>query len=506
MTKSLKKLWPVLFLLLSVLLTGPGRPARAAAQDDPEKDLLKAFHTISSHDLMDYVVELTSKKYNGRLSGSPEYIKAAEWTAAKLKEWGLKPYGDSGTFFQMFPIPYCVIKNTGALSMQAIQKDGAGAVKTCSFPEDYYPGMNSDSGTVSGEAVYVGYGISAPELKFDEYKGLDVKGKIVVVDSGIPYEKEDAVFPKWVPYSFHQKKQEIAYKHGAAGMLYIGLVPNTNTMWQKGFVYCHISEGLAGDLFAGTGRTYKENKDQINKTLSPASFRTGKKITLTQETEYHPEGQAPNVVAVVQGSDPVLKDEFIIIGGHLDAVGNNGILMQGALDNTSGSVDIMGAAMALAQSSIKIKRSVMFILIGGEENGLFGSTFYTQHPLVPKEKTVCFFNLDMAGNGLGLSLGGGLSFPRISRHWEEANNKYLHRTLGMSETRVSAGRPRSDGVIFQRAGYRTLSVGTTESIGKTYANDPRDTIETLTPEIMEDVAKWIFVSAVFMANADSLVD
>jgi hypothetical protein len=491
--------------VISGLLSASSREA-LAGQSVSEDELLKAFHAISSHDLMDYVVELTSKKYGGRLSGSPEYMRAAEWAAAKLKEWGLKPCGDNGTYFQMFDIPYTVIKNTGALSMQVIQKDGAGAATTYSFPGDYYPGMNSDSGTVSGEAIYVGYGISAPELNYDEYKGLDVKGKIVVVDPGLPYEKEDATFPKWVPYSFHQKKQEIAYDHGAAGMLYIGLVPNTNTMWQKGFVYGHISETMVDDLFAGTGKTYKELKSQVNTTLKPGSFRTGKKVTLTQETEYHPEGKAANIVAIVEGSDPVLKNEFIIVGGHFDAVGNNGIVMQGALDNTSGSVDIMGAAMALARSSIRVKRSVMFVLLGGEENGLVGSTYYTQHPIVPKEKTVCFFNLDMAGNGMGLSLGGGLTHPRISRYWEEANNRYLHRTLRMSESRPSAGRPRSDGVIFQRAGFRTLSVGTTDAIGKTYANDPRDTIETLTPEIMEDVAKWIYVSLVHMANADSLID
>jgi len=471
-----------------------------------EKDLLKAFHMVSSHDLLDYVVELSSEKYKGRLSGTPEFMKSAEWVASKLKEWGLKPGGDKGSYFQMFDLPYCLIKSPGTLSLQSISKTGTGSVKTYTFPKDFYPGMNSDSGTAIGEAVYVGYGITAPELGYDEYKGVDVKGKIVVIDAAIPYEKDDATFPKWVPYSYHQYKQKNALQHGAAGMLYIGKNPNTNTMWQKGFVYAHITEEMVDDLFAGTGKIYKDLKAQLNKTLKPASFPTGKKISLTQETEYHPEGKAPNVIGLVEGSDPALKDEVIIIGGHLDAVGHNGLLMPGALDNASGAADMMGAAMALAKSGLKIKRTVIFLFIGGEENGLVGSTYYTLHPTFPKEKTISFFNLDMVGNGMGLSLGGGLTYPLIYKHWEEANAKYLHRTLRTSESRPSAGRPRSDSVIFQRAGFRTLGIGTTDGYKKTYYHDPGDTAETLTPEIMEDVAKWIYLSVFTMANAEKLID
>lgn len=496
------------FLLAALVLAASAQiSAQApAAQDNTEKDLLKVFHTISSHNLLAYAAELTSEKYNGRYSGTAEYLKAAQWVADNLKAWGLKPYGDGGSYFQYFDAPYCVIKNPGVLSMQIPQKGTPATTKAYAFPKDFYPGNNSDAGTVSGEAVYVGYGITAPELGYDDYKGLDIKGKIVVLDSGLPYNKEDATFPKWVPYSYHQYKQTNAFKHGAAGMLYIGKVVNPNTLFQKGFVYCHISEGIVADLFEGTGKKYETVKDLINKTLKPASLKLGKIVTLTQDTEFHPEGKACNVVGVVEGTDIVLKNEVIIIGGHLDAVGNNGLLMPGALDNASGAVDMMGAAQALAASPVKLKRSVMFLFIGGEENGLLGSTYYTQHPIFSKDKTICFFNLDMVGNGMGLSLGGGLSYPKIYRFWEEANAKYLHRTLRSSESRLSAGRPRADSVIFSRAGFRTMGIGATDGVKKIFYHDPGDTIDTLTPEIMEDVAKWIFLAVTGMANADSLLD
>jgi hypothetical protein len=115
---------------------------------------------------------------------------------------------------------------------------------------------------------------------------------------------------------------------------------------------------------------------------------------------------------------------------------------------------------------------------------------------------VAFFNLDMVGHGTGLSVGGGLTYPAVYRHFEAANAAYLHRPLRTSESRPSVGRPRSDSVIFQRAGFRTMSFGTTGQVQgmSTYYHDPRDTPETLTPEIMEDVAKLMFVGLTGLAN------
>ena len=144
----------------------------------------------------------------------------------------------------------------------------------------------------------------------------------------------------------------------------------------------------------------------------------------------------------------------------------------------------------------------MFLFIGGEECGLIGSTYYTEHPVFPVDKTVAFFNLDMVGHGTGLRVGGGLTYPQIYRHFEAANEMYLHRPIGTSESRASVGRPRSDGVIFQRAGFRSMSVGTSGRVPgiSTYYHDPRDRLESLTPEIMEDAAKLLFVGLTNLAN------
>jgi hypothetical protein len=477
--------------------------ARSWLPDPVQKEaFMEVLHSISSHDLMEYVEEMSSDKYRGRLSGTPEYMQVAEWVAGHLQEWGIKPGGDNDSYFQMFDMPYSDMKSAGALSIQMESGDESMVVEY-SFPQDYYPGTNSDAGTITAEAVYVGHGITAPELGYDDYEGLDVRGKIVVIDPNTPYVgNDDETTLQWVPYSYHQFKLDNARRHGAAGLLYVGKLANPNTSYNEGLIYCHIDEHVVDHLFFESGKTHSEVVEEIQGSLKPASFSLGKTATITAELVRHPEGRAANVIGIIEGSDPILKDEVIIIGGHLDAVGYLGELMPGALDNASGVADILGAAKALAASPAPLKRSIMFLFIGGEECGLVGSTAYTEGPVFPKEKTVMFFNLDMVGHGTGLSVGGGLTYPQIYSHFEAANAAYLHRPLRTSESRVSLGRPRSDSVIFQRAGFRTMSFGTSGRIPgmNTYYHDPRDTPDTLTPEIMEDVVKLIFVGLTGLAN------
>lgn len=501
----MKRLAVIAGLVLPGLCASAGLQAQARSWlPDPaqEEAFLQVFHSVSSHDLLGYVEELSSPRYQGRLAGTPEYMEAARWVADLLAGWGIRPAGDDGTYFQWFDMPYSAVHNAGALSVEM----GSGAdrmVLSYSFPDDYYPGTNSDAGTVTGEVVYVGYGITAPELSWDDYAGVDVRGKIVVIDAGVPYagNAEDTTVA-WVPYSYHQFKLDNAARHGAAGLLYIGKTANPNTSFNQGLVYCHIDAHVADHLFFGTGTTHQAAVQRMQAGMRPVSVPLGKTATITAETERHPTGRTANVVGLLEGSDPVHKNEVIIVGGHLDHVGYLGEVFPGALDNASGVADILGAAKALAESPVRPKRSILFLFIGGEEAGLLGSTHYTLHPVFPREKTVVFFNLDMVGHGTGLSIGGGLTYPEIYRHFEAANEAYLHRPLQTSEARRSPGRPRSDSVIFQRADFRTMSFGTTGRVEgmSTYYHDPRDTPDTLTPEIMEDVARLMFVGLTGLAN------
>jgi len=187
-------------------------------------------------------------------------------------------------------------------------------------------------------------------------------------------------------------------------------------------------------------------------------------------------------------------------------VGKAGKVVNGALDNASGVVDIMAAGKAMSQSGIELKRSVIFLFIGGEEVGLIGSKVYTEKPAFAKEKTIAFINLDMVGNGTGLSVSAGSTYKNLLDYFEQANTNYIHRTLRTSAPVQGEyyGRPRSDGVVFSMAGYRTMSVGTTGAVKKVFYHLPGDDPDAITIDIMEDVAKMIYVALINMANDVSL--
>ena len=478
------------------------------SQNESEVKLLKQFHTITSEEMMTWVEKLCSPEFNGRLTGTPEFMASAEWVAGRLKEWGIKPGGDNGGYFQWMNNPYTVINDIGILSLNIPLSDGSIIRKNYSYPDDYYPGMNSGSGEITAEVVFVGYGVTAPELNYDDYKGIDVKGKIVLMNRDVPYtDPRNPEYKKWVGYCYHQFKLENAVKHGAAGMLYIdGASANPNISYDPSIIVCGIGPQPLADIFAGLKTSNKEITDNLIKTLKPGSFNTGKTVTIRANTTRHPEGKGCNVIGIIEGTDPVLKNEVIIIGGHLDAVGKAGKVVNGALDNASGIVDIMGAAKAMAQSGIQLKRTVMFLFIGGEENGLLGSKLYTQKPVFTKEKTVTFINLDMVGNGTGLAVNAGSTHKGLLTYFEQANTKYIHRTMRTSSPVQGDfyGRPRSDDVVFRMAGYRTMSIGATNGYKKQYYHIPGDDPDAITIDIMEDIAKMIFVALTDMANDASL--
>ena len=477
----------VLLCLLSLL----------SFSQDQEKAILTTFHTISSNDLLNDAAELSSAKYGGRLSGSPGYLAAAGWVAGQLRQAGVKPGLSDSVYLQYFQNAYSEVFTPGTVILLAGKNNQR---KEYHFPDDFYPGSNSASGSVSGEIVYIGFGISAPELGYDDYANMEVKGKILLMETGVPYSANDSVQKKWESYSYHRYKFQHAMELGAKGLLYVSKIANPNTSYLKGFVYAHIGEPVAEELFAGTGQKYAETHASITKNIRPNSFALHKKVKITASTSYFPDSRSCNVIGIIEGSDPKLKEEAIILGAHLDAVGSPGCLFPGALDNASGSVDILATARALAASSVKPARTVIFAFFGGEECGLYGSKKMVESPVWPKEKVVCMINLDMVGNGTGLQLANGKTYPGILKHFEDANNQYIHRNFGASLARASYGRPRTDGAIFEKAGYIVMHLYTSGTVKTVYYHAPLDNTDALTPEIMEDAAKLLYLGVLGLAN------
>ena len=486
----------LLFLWLGVL--SPLAQPQALEKASDQK-ILASLHSISSHELLDYIRELVSEKYGGRLTGTAEYKASAEWVAALLQRWGLRPAGDQGSYLQGFPNPYTLVF-PGCEAYLHLPVNGAMVKKYYRYDDEFIPGGTSGSGEVTAGVIYVGYGITAPELSYDDYAGFDVKGKIVLMEREVPVSPDDnpELFKKWRPYSFHQYKLENAVAHGAAGMLYnYGPIGNPNNSYQQGFIYSHVGDTVVADIFAGTSRTPKETVQKIRKELKPQSFITGKTFTLKNATEHHPEGIGYNVIGYLEGSDPKLKEEVVILGGHLDHLGYCYELMPGANDNASAVAVLLGVAKAMAQCPVKPPRSIVFLFFGAEEQAVAGSEYYLNHPVFPLEKTTALLNLDSIGCGERINALAGKNFPELWAFIERANAQYIHRQINSSFF-ANIARPRLDAARFLWKDVPSLSFSV--SGAPSFYHNTKDTIETITPEVLEDLAQLLFVAVLDMSD------
>jgi Zn-dependent M28 family amino/carboxypeptidase len=227
----------------------------------------------------------------------------------------------------------------------------------------------------------------------------------------------------------------------------------------------------------------------------------GKTVTMKNVTEHHADGIGSNVVAWLEGSDPAVKQEAIIVGGHLDHLGLNPVLMPGAHDNASGAAVTLAVAEALAHAGVPLKRSVVVILFGAEEQGVKGSEYYVAHPFIANDRVRAFFNLESVGRGERIGVGSGKNYPAIFEVMDRVNSQYVHRPM-VASANPNLARPRQDAAHFLWAGVPTVSIGTSGAPPLPYAtyHTTKDRWEILTPEIMEDLARIVFLSVVDLAN------
>lgn len=475
--------------------------ATAQDEDQSERTLLNAMHSISSHDLLEYVKIQCDDKFQGRLTGTSEYQACAEWLAGEFSKWGISPAGENGTCYQWFEVPYTLIHPECAVILHIPVTNKEEILKPYKYVSEYMPGSTSGSGKITAGVVYAGYGITAPGLGYDDYAGIDVKGKIILIEREAPVSPSAGAekFKPWYIYSFHQTKLENAVKHGAIGMLYnYGPIGNPNNSYDANFIYVHVGDSVVHDIFSGTGKDHAQIVRNINENLMPHSFSTGKVVTIEMNTSHYPHGKGTNVLGLIKGSDPDLGNETIIIGAHLDHLGKCYEIIPGANDNASAVSVMMGVAKALAGSKIRLKRSVLFIAFGSEEQALLGSKAYIKNPVMPLDRSV-LINMDGVGIGQSISANAGKDFPLLWSFIENANKKYIHRYLATNSF-PNLGRPRLDASIFLSAGVPSLSFSTFGSAN--FYHIPQDNIDIIKPEIMEDLAQLLFVSVIEMANSD----
>lgn len=365
---------------------------------------------ITVDELRAHVRYLASDELEGRRAGTEGAKKAAEYIASEFKAYGLRPAGDNGSYLQKFEFVGEVRlgKNTFASTVK-------GQTKQFQLDTDYRPLGFSASGEVSGSVVFAGYGISAPSLNYDDYAGIDVRGKIVLVLRYSP--KSDSLRGDFGQFSALRYKALKAKELGAKAILIVtGPLDAENDELMKlsydpsaggaGIVAVNISQRMANELLRTS--TLKELQETIHRSGKPKSMLLEATTVQMSIAVEEVKRTTYNIVGFLEGKDPVLKNEVIVIGAHHDHLGYGGegsgslrpdttAIHNGADDNASGTAGLLELAQAFAAKNNELKRSVLFISFGAEELGLLGSAHYVKNPTIPLERVVAMLNMDMIG-------------------------------------------------------------------------------------------------------------
>ena len=388
------------FLLLGFLFVGLVAAAPGAAPSLPPADWM-----------LEEVKTLASPAMDGRGSGTPGADLAAAHVAAVFRAAGLTPAGEAGTFLQPFSVPTGLrLGNPNTLVVLSPTRWGLDLGK------DFTPLALSGNGTATGDLVFVGYGITAPELGYDDYAGIDARDKIVLAITREPRSQDPASpFRRPDAYHYAERAHKIinARQHGAAAILLVAhprsdeRLPALRGLSQpQGLLAAFVARTTAEALLASAGMKLGELADAIDAHLAPrsapaAGVKLRVEVTLVRES-----GTARNVIGLLPGKDPALRDQAIVIGAHYDHLGRggegslapdrSGEIHPGADDNASGTVAMMALARAFAATG-GAPRTLVFAAFSGEELGLLGSAEYVRHPAVALDKTVLMLNLDMVG-------------------------------------------------------------------------------------------------------------
>ena len=402
--------------LCILLLTIPLAAQTGTQTSGPSTSKGAAF--IRMDDLKADIFFLATDDLAGRNTGSREDHIATDYIAAEFLRLGLKPMGDNGSFFQGMDI----LSGHVDPERTTLKATIGGVEHRYTLNQDFQLARQSLRDTTAcGGIVFTGYGISAPEFQYDDLAGVDLKGKIALVFTREPQANDSGskFMGAWDSYhAFNWHKVEELRRRGAAGILVIQdrvprdvkPIPPTSPrpsgepsyalageMWDLPVFI--VKRDVVDQLLASSGKTADALQAEIDRTLRPASFDLpNSSVCLSKGYTGVETHKGRNVVAMLEGSDPKLKAQTVILTAHHDHMGtSNGHIYHGADDNASGVAGMLAVARAITRDKVRPKRSVLFVAYDGEERIFLGSYFYVTHPVVPLSQTIANLNLDMIG-------------------------------------------------------------------------------------------------------------
>jgi Zn-dependent M28 family amino/carboxypeptidase len=406
--------------------TAATTPTPATTAAGLPAELKPALDSVNSDDMMRHIRELSSDAYEGRGPGTEGERLTVKYTTEQFQKLGLKPGNPDGTFVQKVPLagfsaePEAVYTAGGKEMRLENLKDYVAVSRR------YEPQVNVENSDV----VFVGYGVTAPEYGWDDYKGVDVKGKTIVMlinDPAVPSASNPAeldpnvfkgkamtYYGRWT-YKYEEATRRgaaaavIVHEEGPAGYPFevvsgswgrenFDIVSPDNNAGRVG-VESWITLGKAKELFAAGGQDFDALKKQaVTKDFKPVALNA-KATYRVKNTLRKIDSQ--NVVAKLEGSDPALRNEYVVYSAHWDHLGKDDKaqgdgIFNGAVDNASGVAQVLEMAEALTRLPTPPKRTSIFLLVTAEEKGLLGAKYYASNPLYPAAKTLANINIDSA--------------------------------------------------------------------------------------------------------------
>ena len=370
----------------------------------------KVSEIITESNLKINLEVLASDLFEGREATTRGEKLAQLYIISQLKKNGVKPFFPNGSYLQKFNLN---VETNDENSKLSFINDGVST--DLNFVDDFFlaRGSSIDNIKDSYQVVFAGYGISAEELNYDDYKNINVNGKIILILDGTPTDTTK----DFSNYSNLKSKTENAIKHGAAGIIVQAsnqilsfwsrlasflkrpsyILPVKDDKDTSGFVSIYINNESVKKLLKTQNVNFEKltNDLQENKIINPIEFNGNLKINFKKNIEVK---ESANIIGIIEGNDPVLKNEYVAIGAHYDHVGIiDDKVYNGADDDGSGTVTIMEIAKTLAKTKAN-KRSILIIFHAGEEKGLLGSRYLTENfQLIKDKKIVSQINLDMIG-------------------------------------------------------------------------------------------------------------
>jgi hypothetical protein len=401
---------------LAVLVAaGLGLSAAPPSANDPQ--LAQALARVSGRAVRAHVEFLADDLLEGRATATRGYEIAARYVAAQLALEGLKPAGDASSFLQQVPLV------ESRLASGSFALEGPSGRRTLELRRDFLMAADASRAETSAEApvVFAGFGVTAPRQGHDDYAGLDVKGKIVAVLANAPERlpSEERAY-----HASRTRKAELAAAHGAVGLLTLRTpAEETRTPWERmvGFAdgpttrWTHPDgtpegalPGLRGNAVLSldaSRRLFEAAPTAFEAAASAAEqpkfrgFGLGVRALLASRSE-HTRVSSPNVVGLLEGSDPALRSTYLVYSAHLDHVGlgpasSGDRIHNGAYDNALGSAVVLEVSRVLAGLGTRPRRSVLFLFVTAEERGLLGSEYFAANPTVPRGAIVANVNVDM---------------------------------------------------------------------------------------------------------------